>query len=63
MCFLNITADIISIIGLALLGYGLFLFDPRVSYCTVGVLLIAAGYRIGSAGNRPAAQVTNGLDV
>lgn len=55
-------ADLISIIGLALLGYGLFLFDPRVSYCTVGVLLIAAGYRIGSAGNRPAVQVTDGLN-
>ena len=59
---MSILADLISIIGLALLGYGLFLFDPRVSYCTVGVLLIAAGYRIGSAGNAPAARVTDGLD-
>lgn len=59
---MSILADLISVIGLALLGYGLFLFDPRVSYCTVGVLLIAAGYRIGSSGNRPAEQVTDGLD-
>lgn len=59
---MSILADLISIIGLALLGYGLFLFDPRVSYCTVGILLIAAGYRIGSAGNVPAARVTDGLD-
>ena len=40
-------SDIIALIGLALLGYGLFLFDPRVSYCTVGSLLIMAGYRMG----------------
>ena len=59
---MSILADLISVIGLALLGYGLFLFDPRVSYCTVGVLLIAAGYRIGRAGNVPAARVTDGLD-
>lgn len=59
---MSIFADLISLIGLALLGYGLFLFDPRVSYCTVGVLLIVAGYRIGSAGRQPVARVNDGLD-
>lgn len=43
----GIFADIVAVIGLGLLGYGLFLYDPRISYCTVGVLLIVAGYKIG----------------
>jgi hypothetical protein len=59
---LSLFADFISLVGLALLGYGLFLFDPRVAYCVVGVLLIVAGYRIGSAGNIKPTEVADGLD-
>lgn len=57
---MSLFADFISLIGLALLGYGLFLFDPRVAYCVVGVLLIVAGYRI--SGNIKPVEVADGLD-
>lgn len=40
--------DFISLIGLALLGYGLFLFLPWVSFVVCGSLLIAAGVRMGA---------------
>lgn len=39
--------DILSFIGLALLGYGLFLFKPWVSYAVCGSLLIVAGAMLG----------------
>jgi uncharacterized membrane protein len=39
--------DIISIIGLALLGYGLFVFQPWVAFAVVGVLLIVFGFSLG----------------
>lgn len=45
-------ADIVALLGLALLGYGLFLFDPRVSYCTVGIVLMAAGYKLGGSAEK-----------
>jgi hypothetical protein len=41
-------SDVISVIGLSLLGYGLFLFLPWVSYAVCGSLLIIAGVRIGA---------------
>lgn len=40
-------ADLVSFSGLALLGYGLFLFSPWVSYSVVGALLIVAGVFLG----------------
>lgn len=30
--------------GLGLLGYGLYLYQPRISYCVVGALLMVLGY-------------------
>ena len=57
---MSLFADFISLIGLAMLGYGLFLFDPRVACCVVGVLLIVAGYRI--SGNIEPTEVADGLD-
>ena len=38
-------ADVLSVTGLALMGYGLFLYDPRVAYVAVGGLLLAAGVK------------------
>lgn len=61
---MSLLADFISIFGLALLGYGLFLFDERVSFCVVGIILMCAGYRIGgSAGVRATTiEVRHGPD-
>ena len=39
--------DLLAIIGLCLLGYGLFLFLPWVSFSVCGALLIAAGVLSG----------------
>ena len=39
--------DLLAIIGLCLLGYGLFLFHPWVSFSACGALLIAAGVLSG----------------
>ena len=39
--------DILSAIGLAFLGYGLFLYCPWVSFSVVGALLIAGGLMLG----------------
>jgi hypothetical protein len=41
-------SDFLSVVGLALLGYGLFLFIPWVSYSVCGSLLILAGVRLGA---------------
>jgi len=39
-------SEIFAIIGLALLGYGLFLFEPFVGYSVAGFLLFAYGVTI-----------------
>jgi len=39
----KVLPDIMIIIGLALLGYGLFLFAPWVSFSVVGGLLFLIG--------------------
>lgn len=36
--------DFLMIGGLGLLCYGLYGYDPRLSYCTGGVFLMAIGY-------------------
>jgi len=36
--------DFLMIGGLSLLCYGLYGYDPRLSYCTGGVFLMAIGY-------------------
>lgn len=41
-------SDFLALTGLALLGYGLFLFEPWVSYSVCGSLLIVAGVRLGA---------------
>lgn len=35
--------DLLAVIGLALLGYGLWLVLPALSLCVLGVLFLAAG--------------------
>jgi hypothetical protein len=45
--FIPSLSDILAVSGLALLGYGLFLFKPWVSYSVCGSLLIMAGYMLG----------------
>lgn len=37
--------DIIIILGILLLGFGLWLFNPVVSLCVIGVLLILLGIK------------------
>lgn len=44
----KIIPDLLSLIGLALLGYGLFLFIPWVSFSICGLLLIAGGVKMGA---------------
>lgn len=44
---MRLLPDIICTIGLSLLGYGLFLFSPWVSYSVVGGLLIVGGLMLG----------------
>lgn len=36
-------ADWIAVIGLCLLGYGLWLYEPWVSYAVIGFILMSAG--------------------
>ena len=35
--------DFIVLSGLGLLGYGLFLYDPRIAYSVCGLLLMLLG--------------------
>lgn len=41
--------DFLCFAGLCLLGYGLFLFLPWVSFSVCGALLLLAGVRLGRA--------------
>ena len=43
---MKLLPDILSIIGLALLGYGLFLYSPRISFCVIGALLLVYGVAV-----------------
>ena len=43
----SILPDAVSIGGIALLGYGLFLFKPWISYSVVGLLLLLFGLLMG----------------
>lgn len=50
--FLPAFSDVLSVVGLSLLGYGLYIFEPWVAFSVVGSLLILAGVRLGrSEGN------------
>jgi len=44
---IKIVPDVIAAIGLALLGYGLYLFSPSVSFSVCGALLIVGGVLMG----------------
>jgi len=35
--------DLLAVTGLAMLGYGLWLFSPSLSLCVLGILFLAAG--------------------
>lgn len=39
--------DVLMIIGLALIGTGLYLFIPWVSFTVTGVIILAAGFFMG----------------
>jgi len=41
--YLPDVSTFLSFIGLCLLGYGLFLFDPRISFCVSGSILLVYG--------------------
>ncbi|MCE5334361.1 MAG: hypothetical protein LLG06_07195 [Desulfobacteraceae bacterium] len=43
----SIMPDIVAILGLSLLGYGLWLHAPWISFTTVGAILLTAGIRLG----------------
>lgn len=45
--FKSILPDAVSLGGISLLGYGLFLFKPWVSYSVVGLLLLLFGLLMG----------------
>jgi len=45
--FKSILPDAVSFGGISLLGYGLFLFKPWVSYSVVGLLLLLFGLLMG----------------
>jgi len=44
---MRILPDIFALAGLSLLGYGLFLFKPWVSFSVCGALLLAGGVFMG----------------
>jgi hypothetical protein len=39
--------DVVSLAGLSLLGFGLYMFEPWVSFSVCGALMILAGLRLG----------------
>lgn len=48
---INVLPDILILIGLALLGYGLFLFAPWIAFSVVGGLLFGLGLAMATSGN------------
>lgn len=42
--------DLLFLGGLGLLGYGLWLYSPPVSYSVCGTLLMISGYIMGDKG-------------
>lgn len=46
---MKVLPDVIAISGLSLLGYGLYLFIPWVSFAVCGALLIVAGVLLGAS--------------
>lgn len=42
--------DLIFLLGLSLMGYGLFLFVPWVSFATCGAVLMLAAVIMGNKG-------------
>lgn len=49
---LNYFSDVIAFAGLALLGYGLFLFDPRASFIVCGTIMLVGGVYFASPDRR-----------
>lgn len=49
---MSILADFIAFVGLLMLGYGLWLVDPAISFSVVGGLLIIFGIFLGLAQQR-----------
>ncbi len=47
----NLLADSLSIVGVALIGYGLYLFNPWVSYTIIGFILLIGGISAQRATN------------
>jgi len=45
--FKSILPDAISICGISLIGYGLFIFEPWVSFTVVGALVLLFGLFLG----------------
>jgi hypothetical protein len=46
---MSIVADLISLVGLVMLGYGLWLISPALSLSIIGGLLIVFGVSLGRA--------------
>jgi len=36
--------EVLMLGGLGLLGYGLYLYDPRISFAVCGLLILAGGF-------------------
>ena len=51
---LNYFPDVIAFAGLALLGYGLFLFDPRASFIVCGTIMLSGGVYLSAPVRRRA---------
>lgn len=45
--FKAVIPDIIAISGIGLIGYGLYLYTPWVSFSVVGLLLLVFGVLLG----------------
>ncbi len=45
-------ADLIALVGLVMLGYGLWLIEPAIAFSVIGSLLIIFGIFLGLAQHR-----------
>jgi len=46
---MKILPDLLTIAGLAMLGYGLWLYSEPLSYSVVGALLLTGGLMLGKS--------------
>ena len=41
--FIDLFADFLCVVGVGLLGYGLYLYEPWISFTVVGAILLLIG--------------------